>query len=74
MAFVTQRAWVCNGCGRQQAASELEAPEGWLHVQWWRTNGEVFSIDLCSPKCALVAEKILKKELSASSPPTSNTT
>jgi hypothetical protein len=69
MAFVTQKQWVCNCCGKQQVADSPDAADGWLHVKWWRTNEQVFEIDLCSLKCALNAERILNRTLSAHAKP-----
>ena len=66
MAFVTSKRWVCNTCGR----AVEEEPDNWLHVRWWRVGGTVFEIDVCSPKCAMGAEKLLTRTLAASSPPT----
>lgn len=68
MAFVTQMQWVCNTCGKQQPA-EKGADDDWLHVKWWRTNGQVYEIDICSPRCALQAEKVLTRTLSPAVPP-----
>lgn len=68
MAFVTAKQWVCNMCGRQQPASE-DPPTGWLHVKWWRTDGQVYEIDICGPRCANQAERLLNKTLSAAVKP-----
>jgi hypothetical protein len=73
MAFVTAKRWVCNTCGREEDASDGQQPSNWLHIRWWRTDGTVYEIDLCGPRCALNAEKILKKTLAARHPPSETT-
>jgi hypothetical protein len=69
MAFVTSKRWLCNTCGKGVDATD-QPPDGWLHVKWWRTDGQVYEIDICSGRCALSAEKVLTKTLAMAHKPT----